>query len=142
MLYLYKTLDRHSTITTPRSTPFPALFVIISDSKDEITSSPVRPIPPSPDCTPALYNYPLDSGNDSSDEDMIASPSTCHPLLPSEIPSLSSPPSLLTSSSSSPPSLLPSLSHKRSTSPSPSLPSSVSPSPPPTAAPPPTKHIK
>ncbi|GJV87056.1 hypothetical protein Tco_1530994 [Tanacetum coccineum] len=61
-----------------------------------------------------------------------ASPSTYHPLLPSDIPSLSSPPSLLTSSSSPPPSLLPSSSCKRSKSPSPSLPSSISPSPPPT----------
>ncbi|GKE69665.1 hypothetical protein Tco_1527737, partial [Tanacetum coccineum] len=71
-----------------------------------------------------------------------ASPSTCHPLLPSEIPSLSSPPSLLTSSSSPPPSLLPSLSCKRSRSSSLSLQSSVSPSPPPTAVPPPPESIK
>ncbi|GJT58819.1 hypothetical protein Tco_1002352 [Tanacetum coccineum] len=70
-----------------------------------------------------------------------ASPSTCHPLLLSEIPSLSSPPSLLTSSSSPPLSLLPSLSHKRSRSPSPSLPLLVLPSPLPIAVPPP-KHIE
>ncbi|GJT53461.1 hypothetical protein Tco_0988515 [Tanacetum coccineum] len=51
-----------------------------------------------------------------------APPSTCYPLLPSEIPSSSSPPSLLPSSSSPPPSLLPSSSRKRSISPSPSPP--------------------
>nr|GEU34530.1 hypothetical protein [Tanacetum cinerariifolium] len=61
-----------------------------------------------------------------------ASPSTYHPLLPSEIPSLSSPPSLLTSSSSPPPSLLLSSSRKRSISPSPSLPTTI----------PPPKHVK
>ncbi|GKD92668.1 hypothetical protein Tco_1372505 [Tanacetum coccineum] len=76
------------------------------------------------------------------DQWRAASPSTCHPLLPSEIPSISSPLSLLTSSSSPPPSLLPSSSHKRFRSLSPSLPSSVSPSPPPTAVPPPPKHIE
>ncbi|GKB94482.1 hypothetical protein Tco_0980619 [Tanacetum coccineum] len=65
-------------MTTPRSTPFPALFVIISDSKDEITASPVRPAPPSSDCTPALYNYPLDSGNDSSDEDLSETAKSLH----------------------------------------------------------------
>ncbi|GJS58125.1 hypothetical protein Tco_0652909 [Tanacetum coccineum] len=83
----------------------------------EITTLPVRPAPPSPDRTLALYGYPLDFGDDSSDQDMsykaamnrwrAALSSTCHPLLLSEIPSLSSPPSLLTSSSL-PPSLLPS----------------------------------
>ncbi|GJZ15729.1 hypothetical protein Tco_0551406 [Tanacetum coccineum] len=170
-------------MTTPLPTPFPttitragvfALFVIISDSDNEITTLPIRPLPPSPDHIPDLYGYPLDSGDDSSDEDLsetdeslhtqtastlidismplgyksamdgwrAASPSTCHPLLPSEIPSLSSLPSLLTSSSSPPPSLLPSSSRKRSRSPSPSLPSSVSPSPLPIAVPPPPKHIE
>ncbi|GJR10236.1 hypothetical protein Tco_0792888 [Tanacetum coccineum] len=193
-------------MTTPRLTPFPATtpragvfapFVIISDSGDEITTLPVRPAPPSPDRTPALYGYPLDSGDDSSDEDLsetakslhtqtastsvvyppptrplpishpispqpgkeismplgyretmdrwrTASPSTYHPLLPSQIPSLSSPPSLLTSSSLPPPSFLSSSSHKRSRSPLPSLPPSVSPSPPPppTAVPPPPEHIE
>nr|GEX84018.1 reverse transcriptase domain-containing protein [Tanacetum cinerariifolium] len=63
------------------------------------------------------------------------SPSTRHLLLPSDIPSLSSPPSLLTSSSlpSPPLLLLPSSSRKRSRSPSPSLP---------TAVPPPPEHIE
>ncbi|GJY36905.1 hypothetical protein Tco_0422283 [Tanacetum coccineum] len=60
-----------------------------------------------------------------------ASPSTYHLLLPSEIPSSSSPP----------PSLLPSSSCKRSRSLSPSLPSLVSPSPPPTAVPPPPTAV-
>nr|GEV33892.1 RNA-directed DNA polymerase, eukaryota, reverse transcriptase zinc-binding domain protein [Tanacetum cinerariifolium] len=64
--------------TTPRPTPFPATtpragvftpFVIISDSDDEITTLPVRPTPPSPNRTLALYGYPLDSGDDSLDED-------------------------------------------------------------------------
>ncbi|GJR37350.1 hypothetical protein Tco_1213034 [Tanacetum coccineum] len=63
----------------------------------------------------------------------VASPSTCHPLLPSEISSLSSPPSLLTLSSLPPPSLLPSSSRKRSRSPSPSIPTTV---------PPPSEHIE
>ncbi|GJU83535.1 hypothetical protein Tco_1285900 [Tanacetum coccineum] len=159
-----------STITTPHPTPFHATtprarvfapFVIISDSDDKITTLPVRPTPPLPDRTPALYGYPLDSGDDSSDEDLsktvgllhiqtastsavhppstrplptspafssrqgkeismplgyiaamdrwrFAPPSICHLLLPSEIPSSSSPPSFLPSSSSPPPSLLPS----------------------------------
>ncbi|GJX94402.1 hypothetical protein Tco_0348988 [Tanacetum coccineum] len=65
---------------TPRPIPFPATtprarvfapFVIISDHDDEITTLPVTPAPPSPDRTPALYGYPLDSGDDSSDEDLI-----------------------------------------------------------------------
>ncbi|GJW28194.1 hypothetical protein Tco_0045069 [Tanacetum coccineum] len=191
-------------MTTPRPTHFLATtssvgvfapFVIISDSNDEITTLAVRPEPPSLDRTPTLYGYPLDSADDSSDEDLsktveslhtqtaltsivhppptrplptspafsrrprkeismplgyraamhqwrAASPSTCHPLISSEIPSLSSPPSLLTSSSSPPPSLLPSSSRKRSRSPLPSLPSLVSPSPPPIAIPPPAEHIE
>ncbi|GJW38823.1 hypothetical protein Tco_0064668 [Tanacetum coccineum] len=66
-------------MTTPHPTPSPAttpragvliLFVIISDSDDEITTLPVRPPPPSPDRTPALYGYPLDFGDDLSDEDL------------------------------------------------------------------------
>ncbi|GKG08412.1 hypothetical protein Tco_0334244 [Tanacetum coccineum] len=64
---------------TPRPTPFPATtprtgvftpFVIISDYDDEITTLPVRPAPPSPDHTPALYGYQLDSSDNSSDEDL------------------------------------------------------------------------
>ncbi|GJZ29192.1 putative reverse transcriptase domain-containing protein [Tanacetum coccineum] len=84
-------------LSTPL-TPFPAttphaiiftLFVIISDSDDEITTLPVRPAPPSPDRTLALYGYPLDYGDDSSDEDLskiakslhtqTASTSVAHP---------------------------------------------------------------
>nr|GEW31889.1 hypothetical protein [Tanacetum cinerariifolium] len=116
-------------MTTPHSTPFSAttphaiilvLFVIISNSGDEITTLPVRSAPPSPDRTPALYSYPLDFGDDSSDEDL---------KIPSS--SSSSPPSLLPSLSSPPPSLLPSSSHKRSKSPSPSVLPSPLPSPPP-----------
>ncbi|GJU33544.1 hypothetical protein Tco_1181898 [Tanacetum coccineum] len=118
-------------------------------SRAKITTLPVRPAPPSPDRIPALYGYPLDSGDDSSDEDLSETAKSLHtqtasilvvhppptqslPTSPAfaQIPSLSSPPSLLTSSPSPPPSLLPSSSHKRSRSPSPSLPSSVSPSPP------------
>ncbi|GJZ16029.1 hypothetical protein Tco_0551706 [Tanacetum coccineum] len=192
-------------MTTPCPTPFPATtpragvlvpFVIISDSHEEITTLPVRPAPPSSDRIPALSSYPLDSGDDSSDEDLsetaeslhaqtastsvvhppstrhlptspafarqpgkeismqlgyiaamdrwrAAPPSTCHPLLPSEIPSSSSPPLPFLPSSSSPsPSLLLSLSRKRSISSSPSLPPSVSPSPPPVAVLPPPEHIK
>ncbi|GKA59511.1 hypothetical protein Tco_0758824 [Tanacetum coccineum] len=143
-------------MTTPRPTPFPAttpragvlvLFVIIFDPDDEITTLPVRPAPSSPDRTSALYGYPLDSGDDSSDEDLsyraamdrlrVASPSTYHPLFPSEILSLSSPPPLLTSSSLPPPSLLSSSSHKRSKSPSPSPPPAATPLPPP-----PPEHIE
>ncbi|GKG53923.1 hypothetical protein Tco_0555323, partial [Tanacetum coccineum] len=90
---------------------------------------PVRSAPPSSDRISALFGYPLDSGNDSSDEDLsdtaeslhtqTASTSVVHspptrplPTSPAfarrpgkEIPT--SPPSLLTSLSS-PPSLLPS----------------------------------
>ncbi|GJS80585.1 hypothetical protein Tco_0730466 [Tanacetum coccineum] len=161
-------------MTTPRPTPFPATtprakvfapFVIISNSDDEITTLPVRPAPPSPTPTSALYGYRLDSDDDSSDEDLrkeismplgyraamgrwrAAPSSTFHPLLPSEIPSSSSsPPSLLPSSTSPPTSLLPSTSRKRPTSPSPPLPPSVSPSPlpspPPPVVPPPPEHIE
>nr|GEV25737.1 hypothetical protein [Tanacetum cinerariifolium] len=66
-------------MTTPRPTTFSSTtprggvlvpFVIISDSNNEITTLPVRPAPPSPDHTPALYGYPLDSGDDSSDKDL------------------------------------------------------------------------
>nr|GEU41695.1 hypothetical protein [Tanacetum cinerariifolium] len=151
-------------MTTPRPTHFPVttpraevliLFVIISDSEDKITTLPVRPPPSSLDHTPDLYGYPLDSGDDLSDEDMsettkslhtqttltsvvhppstrplptslafarqsgkeilmplgyraamdrwrAAPPSTCHPLLPSEIPSSYSPPLQLLPSSSLP----------------------------------------
>ncbi|GJR30366.1 hypothetical protein Tco_1106598 [Tanacetum coccineum] len=73
-------------MTTPCLTPFPATtpragvfaqFVIISDSGDEITTLHVRPAPPSPDRTPALYGYPLDSCDDSSDEDLKRR-SRCH----------------------------------------------------------------
>nr|GEW38161.1 hypothetical protein [Tanacetum cinerariifolium] len=161
----------------------------------EITTLPVRPAPPLSDCILALSGFPLDSGDDSSDEDLskivellhtqiastsvvhppstrplptspifacrlgkeilmplgykaamdrwrVASPSTCHPLLPLEIPSSSTTPLPLSPSSTSPsPSLLPSSSRKRSRSPSPLLPPSVSPSPlpspPPVAVPPP-----
>ncbi|GKC49924.1 hypothetical protein Tco_1072669, partial [Tanacetum coccineum] len=126
-------------------------FVIISDSNDEITTLPVRPSPPSPDCTPALYGYPLDSSDDSSNENLSETAKSLHTqtastspwideelhhhqLLPSEMPSLSSQPSLLPSSSSLSPSLLPSSSRKKS--------KSLSPSPPPTAVPPLPEHIK
>nr|GEX77605.1 hypothetical protein [Tanacetum cinerariifolium] len=54
--------------STPRARVF-TLFVIISDSGDEITTLPIRPAPSSLDRTPALYGYLLDSGDDSSDED-------------------------------------------------------------------------
>nr|GFB47695.1 hypothetical protein [Tanacetum cinerariifolium] len=157
--------------TTPRTGLF-ALFFIISDHENKITTLPVKPAPSSPDHTPALYGYPLDSGDDSSNKDLsdtadtaffcrpgkeismplgykaamdrwrAISPSTCHPLLSLEIPLLLSLPSLLTSSSLPPPSLLPSSSHKRSKSASPSLPSLVSPSPPQTTISPLPKHIE
>nr|GEY74349.1 hypothetical protein [Tanacetum cinerariifolium] len=57
-----------STTTTPRLTPFLAtmprtrvfaLFVIIYDSDDEITTLPVRSAPPSPDRTSTLSPSPL-----------------------------------------------------------------------------------
>ncbi|GJU91413.1 hypothetical protein Tco_1303836 [Tanacetum coccineum] len=74
-------------MTTPRPTPFSTTapcaevvtpFVIISDSDDEITTLPIRPAPPSPDRTPALYGYPLDSGQDSSDEDLSKTAKSLH----------------------------------------------------------------
>ncbi|GJU43414.1 putative reverse transcriptase domain-containing protein [Tanacetum coccineum] len=54
--------------TTSRAGVF-TLFVIISDSDNEITTLPIRPVPPSPSRIPALYVYPLNSGDYSSDED-------------------------------------------------------------------------
>ncbi|GJQ97705.1 hypothetical protein Tco_0008844 [Tanacetum coccineum] len=74
-------------MTTAPPTPFPATtpsaevfapFVIISDSDNEITTLPVRPGPPSPDRTPALYGYPLDYGDDSSDEDLSETAKSLH----------------------------------------------------------------
>ncbi|GKA45098.1 hypothetical protein Tco_0737894 [Tanacetum coccineum] len=74
-------------MTTPRLTPFPATtpsakvfapFVIIYDPDDEITTLPVSPAPPSPDRTPALYGYLLDSGGDSSDEDLSETVESLH----------------------------------------------------------------
>ncbi|GJZ45995.1 hypothetical protein Tco_0593591 [Tanacetum coccineum] len=74
-------------MTTSCPTPFPATtpragvftpFVIISDSDNEITTLPVRPAPPSPDRTPALYGYPLDSGDDSSDKDLSETAKSLH----------------------------------------------------------------
>ncbi|GKB36212.1 hypothetical protein Tco_0881154 [Tanacetum coccineum] len=74
-------------MTTPRPTPFPAIaprvreftpFVTISDSDDEITTLPIRSAPPSPDRTPALYGYPLDSSDDSSDEDLSETAESLH----------------------------------------------------------------
>ncbi|GJY35508.1 hypothetical protein Tco_0420886 [Tanacetum coccineum] len=147
-------------MTTPRPTPFPATtphaevlipFVIISDPDDEIATLPVRPAPPSSDRIPALSGYPLDSGDDSSDEDLSETAESLHtqtaptlvvyspPSRPlSSSPALArrqrkeistSPPTLLPSSFSPPPSLLPFPSRKRSRSPLPSLPPLVSPSP-------------
>ncbi|GJZ45468.1 hypothetical protein Tco_0593064 [Tanacetum coccineum] len=74
-------------MTTPRPTPFSTTaprtgvftpFVIIFDSDNEITTLPMRPAPPSPDRTPALYVYPLDSGDDSSDEDLSDTTESLH----------------------------------------------------------------
>ncbi|GKB45559.1 hypothetical protein Tco_0896312 [Tanacetum coccineum] len=66
-------------MTTPRPTSFHATtprsrvlvpFIIIFDIDDKITTLPVRPAPPSSDRIPVLYSYPLDSGDNSSDEDL------------------------------------------------------------------------
>nr|GFD43309.1 hypothetical protein [Tanacetum cinerariifolium] len=66
-------------MTTPRLAPFPAttlyagvftLFVIVSNSDDEITTLLVRPIPTSSDHPPTLYGFPLDSGEHLLDEDL------------------------------------------------------------------------
>ncbi|GJT58820.1 hypothetical protein Tco_1002353 [Tanacetum coccineum] len=74
-------------MTTPRLTPFPtttpcvgvfAPFVIISDSDDEFITLPVRPAPPSPNRTPNWYSYPLNSGDDSSDEDLSGTAKSLH----------------------------------------------------------------
>ncbi|GKB73958.1 hypothetical protein Tco_0935370 [Tanacetum coccineum] len=51
---------------------------IISDSDDEITTLPIRPAPLSPDRTSALYGYPLDSGDDSLDEDLSDTAESLH----------------------------------------------------------------
>ncbi|GJT72577.1 hypothetical protein Tco_1031863 [Tanacetum coccineum] len=74
-------------MTTPRLTPFLAttprarvfaLFVIISNSDDDITTLLGRPASPSPDRTPTLYSYLLDSGDDSSDEDLSETAELLH----------------------------------------------------------------
>nr|GEV59526.1 hypothetical protein [Tanacetum cinerariifolium] len=171
------TTAKHNTMTTPCPTHFLATtpragilvsFVIISNSKDEITTLPVRPAPPSSDRIPTLSGYPLDFGDDSSDKDLSETVESLHTqtaltlivhppstrilptTMPLPIPSSSSP--LLPLSPSSylqSPSLLPSSSCRRSRLPLPSLPQSVSPSPspsplpsPPTAVPPPPEYIK
>nr|GEV63169.1 hypothetical protein [Tanacetum cinerariifolium] len=138
------------------TTPFPATtprakvvsFIIISDYEDEITTLPVRPVPPSPDYVPTLPNsdlYPDLSEDASPSKDsmkiteslhtQISSTSVVHPppllfpsssSLPSSLMSSSSslPSSLMPSSSSPPSSLLPS---STSSPPSSLLPSSFSP---------------
>nr|GEX74720.1 hypothetical protein [Tanacetum cinerariifolium] len=154
-------------MTTPRPTPFPTttprarvlvMFFIISDFDDEITTLPVRPTPPSSDHIPILYGYPLDSSDNSSDEDLSETNESLHtntaltlvvysphirplPTSPSftrrpgkEI--LTSPPypchlllpSEIQTSSSPSPSILPSSSCKRPRSPSPPPSPPVSPS--------------
>nr|GEX71833.1 hypothetical protein [Tanacetum cinerariifolium] len=74
-------------MTTPRPTPFHAttpragiliLFVIISDSDDEIATLPIGPAPSSPDDIPALSGYPWDSSNDSSNEDLSETTESLH----------------------------------------------------------------
>ncbi|GKE15534.1 hypothetical protein Tco_1423111 [Tanacetum coccineum] len=74
-------------MTTPHPKPFPAttpharvlvLFVIISNSDNEITALPVRPAPPSSDRTTALYGYPLDSSDDLLDEDLSETAESLH----------------------------------------------------------------
>ncbi|GJX99797.1 hypothetical protein Tco_0356816 [Tanacetum coccineum] len=74
-------------MTTPRSTPFPTTtpragvlvsFVIISDSDVKITTLPVRPTPPSSDRIPSLSSYLLDSGDDSSEEDLSETAESLH----------------------------------------------------------------
>nr|GEY83868.1 hypothetical protein [Tanacetum cinerariifolium] len=156
-------------MTTPRPTPFLATtpnagvlipFVIITDFDDEITTLPVRPVPSSSDRIIDLSGYPLDSGDDSSDEDLsetaeslpaqtistlVVHPPPARSLRTSlafvQLPSSSSPPSLMPSSSSPSPPLLPSLSPKRPRSPSPSPPPLVSPSPLPPPLPPPQYRL-
>nr|GEW36291.1 hypothetical protein [Tanacetum cinerariifolium] len=92
-------------MTTPRLTSFPtttpcagafAPFVIISDSKDEITTLPVRPAPPSPDQTPTWYGYPLNSSDDSSNEDLSETAKSLHTQTASTSRSRSPSPSLPT----------------------------------------------
>ncbi|GJV59157.1 hypothetical protein Tco_1465257 [Tanacetum coccineum] len=133
-------------MTTPRPTPFLATtpragvlvrFIIISDFYNEITTLPVRPAPPSSDRIPTLYGYPLDSGDDLSNEDLSVTTESLHtqtaPTLVVHSPPtrplstspafarrsgkeiLTSPPSFLPSSSSAPSFL------SSSSTPSPSL---------------------
>nr|GFD48170.1 hypothetical protein [Tanacetum cinerariifolium] len=63
--------------TAPRARVFTP-FVIIFDSDDKITTLHTRPTPPSPDRTPALYGYPLDSGDNSSNEDLSETAESLH----------------------------------------------------------------
>nr|GEY33598.1 hypothetical protein [Tanacetum cinerariifolium] len=58
-----------SSATTPCVGVFTP-FVTISNSVNDITTLPIRPVQPLPDRTPALYVYLLNSGDDSSCEDL------------------------------------------------------------------------
>ncbi|GJX13758.1 hypothetical protein Tco_0205516 [Tanacetum coccineum] len=49
-----------------------------SDSDDEITTLPIRPTPSSSDRIPSLSGYLLDSGDDSSDEDLSETTESLH----------------------------------------------------------------
>ncbi|GJT52732.1 hypothetical protein Tco_0978889 [Tanacetum coccineum] len=94
----------------------------------------MRSIPPSLDHTPALYVYPLNSGDDSSDEDLSDTAKSLYTQSASTSvghisPTQCLPTSLYLLLSSE----LPSSSRKRSRPPPPSLPPSV---------PPPPEHIE
>ncbi|GJT90920.1 hypothetical protein Tco_1079765 [Tanacetum coccineum] len=74
-------------MTTPHPTPFPVttprvrvliLFVIISDSDDEITTLLVKLAPPSSDRIPALSGYLIDYANDSLNEDLSKTAESLH----------------------------------------------------------------
>ncbi|GJX37293.1 hypothetical protein Tco_0250596 [Tanacetum coccineum] len=140
--------------TQPSSDRIPALYGYLLDSGDDssdeglsetaeslhtqTTSTSVvyspctQPLPTSPAFARRPgKGIPMPLGYGATMDRRRATPSsTCHPLLPSELPSSFSPPLTLLPSSSSPsPSLLPSWSHKRPRSPSLPPSSSVSPSP-------------
>nr|GEX79097.1 hypothetical protein [Tanacetum cinerariifolium] len=103
----------------------------------------MRPVPPSPDRTPALYVYPLNFGNDSSDEDLSDTTKLLHTQSASTSvvhtsPTQSLPTSLVLVNQPKNGIPMP-LGYKRSRLLSPSIPPSVPP-PPPSVLPP--EHIE
>ncbi|GKB20037.1 hypothetical protein Tco_0853960, partial [Tanacetum coccineum] len=103
-------------------------------SNDKITTLPVRPTPPSPNRTPTLYDYPLDSGGDSSGEDLSETAESLHTQTALTLVVHLPPMGLIPTS--------PAYIQIALTTPSPLVSSSPLPSPPTTIVPPPPEHIE